>query len=146
MELFLDKILNLYSEYKAFEKIVKEKNDSLYSDKSNLKDVVSNKTVEELEDILTYTYVDTVLYNKDLQILFFKLISNIETYLEISGKDLPEELLKFYNDMKNWAPKRVFVIEKGNLVETETGLLDKEREVFLESDFFKQLVEKTQGD
>jgi hypothetical protein len=45
--------------------------------------------------------------------------------------------------MKTWAPKRVFVVEKGALVETESGLLEEERTKFLESDFFKDLLAKT---
>lgn len=143
MELLKEKVISLYAEYKGFEKVVKEKNESLYKDKSTLKDVVEGKTVDELQKVLVHTYVDTILYNKDLQILFFKLVINIETYLEVVGSDLPEEIEKFYSEMKNWAPKRVFVLEKGELVETEPGTLEEERAKFLESDFFKQLLEKT---
>jgi hypothetical protein len=143
MELLKDKVASLYVEYKEFEKVVKAKNEALYKDKSSLKEVVEGKTVEELQQVLVHTYVDTILYNKDLQILFFKLIVSIETYLEVVGQGLQEDIQTFYSEMKNWAPKRVFVIEKGELVETEPGTLEEERAKFLESDFFKQMLEKT---
>jgi hypothetical protein len=44
--------------------------------------------------------------------------------------------------MKTWSPKKVFVLEKGELVETEVGVLDKARKDFLESDFFKGMLEQ----
>ena len=44
--------------------------------------------------------------------------------------------------MKTWSPKKVFVLEKGELVETEVGVLDKARKDFLESDFFKSMLEQ----
>lgn len=142
MENLKDKIVELYSEYKDFEKIVKEKNKQI-SDKGNsIKDLVKDKSPEELENVLLHVYVDTILYNKDLQILFFKLITNIETYMEFSKEDLPSEISEFYNQMKTWSPKRVFMIEKDDLVETETGTLEKARKEFLESDFFKGLLQQ----
>lgn len=142
MENLRNKIVELYSEYKEFEKIVKEKNKQI-SDKGNsIKDLVKDKSPEELENVLLHVYVDTILYNKDLQILFFKLITNIETYIEFSNEDLPSEISEFYNEMKTWSPKRVFMIEKDDLVETETGTLEKARKEFLESDFFKGLLQQ----
>lgn len=145
MEALKQKVITLYTEYKEFESIVKVKNEELIKDKANLKDVVSGKSEDELQKILVHVYVDTILYNKDLQLMFLKLINSIETYIEFSSDSLPEEILKFYSDMKNWAPKRIFMIEKGELVETETGILEEERTKFLESDFFKDLLTKTQA-
>ncbi len=142
MESLKNKILDLYSQYQEFEKIVKEKN-KLISEKGNtIQELIKDKSLEELENLLVHVYVDTILYNKDLQILFFKLITNIETYLEFSKEDLPKDILDFYNNMKNWSPKRIFMIEKEDLVETETGTLAKARKEFLESDFFKGLVQQ----
>lgn len=142
MENLKNKVVEIYSEYKDFEKIVQEKNKSISEKGTTIEDITKGKTPEELEDVLIHVYVDTILYNKDLQILFFKLITNIETYLEFSNEDLPEEILDFYKNMKNWAPKRVFVIEKNELVETEVGTLDKARKDFLESDFFKGILQQ----
>lgn len=143
MEAIKTKVISLYSEYKEFESVVKKKNEELTENKANLKEVIQGKQIEELQEVLVHVYVDTILYNKDLQILFLKLINAIEMYNEFSKESLPEEILKFYSDMKTWAPKRVFVVEKGALVETESGLLEEERAKFLESDFFKDLVAKT---
>ena len=145
MELVKQKVISLYTEYKEFESIVKVKNEALAKDKDNLKDVVGGKDIEELQKVLVHVYVDTILYNKDLQLMFLKLIHAIEFYKEFFEEDLPEEILSFYSTMKNWAPKRVFMIEKGELVETETGLLEEERSKFLNSDFFKELLKKTQA-
>lgn len=143
MEAIKSKVISLYSEYKEFESVVKKKNEELTNNKANLKDVIQGKKVEELQDVLVHVYVDTILYNKDLQILFLKVINAIEIYKEFATDELPEEVLKFYSDMKTWAPKRVFVVEKGELVETESGILEEERTKFLESDFFKELLNKT---
>jgi hypothetical protein len=143
MESLKNKIVDLYSQYQEFEKIVKEKN-KLISEKGNsIQELIKDKSLEDLENLLVHVYVDTILYNKDLQILFFKLITNIETYVEFSKEDLPKDILDFYNNMKSWSPKRIFMIEKEDLVETETGTLAKAREEFLESDFFKGLVQQT---
>jgi hypothetical protein len=98
MELLKDKVASLYVEYKEFEKVVKAKNEALYKDKANLKEVVEGKTVEELQQVLVHTYVDTILYNKDLQILFFKLIVSIETFLEVVGQGLQEDIQNFYKN------------------------------------------------
>jgi hypothetical protein len=144
MEAIKEKIVSLYVEYKEFDSIVKAKNEKLAKTENNLKDIVSGKSVEELQQILVHVYVDTILYNKDLQLMFLKLVNAIELYKEFSKEDLPEDISTFYSEMKNWAPKRVFAVEKNDLVETETGLLEEERTKFLESDFFKSLLERTQ--
>lgn len=144
MESIKQKVVDLYTEYKEFESIVKVKNDNLTKDKDNLKDVISGKDVEDLQKLLVHVYVDTILYNKDLQLMFLKLINSIELYQEFFSDSLPEDVVTFYSSMKNWAPKRVFMIEKGDLVETETGLLEEERTKFLDSDFFKDILKKTQ--
>jgi hypothetical protein len=144
MESIKQKVVYLYTEYKEFESIVKAKNENLAKDKDNLKDVVSGKDIEELQKVLVHVYVDTILYNKDLQLMFLKLINSIELYQEFFSDSLPEDIVTFYSSMKNWAPKRIFMIEKGDLVETETGLLDEERAKFLESDFFKEILKKTE--
>jgi hypothetical protein len=134
------KIENQYSEYLEFEKIVDSKNKAISKKESTIKDSLKDKSIEEMESILLHVYVDTILYNKDLQILFFKLLTNIETYLEFSKEPLSEEIISFYNNMKNWAPKRIFMVEKEELVETEEGTLETARKEFLESDFFKGLL------
>lgn len=140
MENLKNKIIQLFNEYKEVEVIVNEKNKLISEKGSTIQELIKNKSIEQLENVLVHVYVDTILYNKDLQILFFRLITNIETYLEFSKEDLPKKILDFYNEMKTWSPKRIFVIEKGELVETETGVLESSRKEFLESDFFKGLT------
>lgn len=141
--LLKEKIVGLYADYKELDSIVKAKNKEIANLNTSAKDLIDGKSIEDTQKILTHMYVDTVLYNKDLQICFFTLVNNIETYNELSEKALPEEILEFYGTMKTWVPRRMFMIEKGDLVETETGLLESERAKFLESDFFKQILEKT---
>lgn len=137
-----EKIISLYNEYKEFDTVVKEKNEEVTKKKTSVKDIIKDKPLEEVKDVLLYIYVDAILSNKDLQIMFFRLVTNIETYLEFSKEPLNEEITNFYNEMKTWAPKKVFVLEKGELVETEVGVLDKARKEFLESDFFKGMLEQ----
>lgn len=142
MEQLKNKIEILYNDYISFEKVVKEKNRIVTEKQSSIKDLLEGKSAEDMENVLVHIYVDTILYNKDLQILYFKFITNIETYLEFCKEPLSEEIIEFYNTMKNWYPKRIFVLEKGDLVETEPGTLEKAREEFMESDFFKGLVQQ----
>lgn len=142
MEQLKNKIEILYNDYTSFEKVVKEKNRIVTEKQNSIKELLDGKSPEDMENVLVHIYVDTILYNKDLQILFFKLITNIETYLEFSKEPLNEEIIEFYNTMKTWSPKRVFVLEKGDLVETEPGTLEKARKEFMESDFFKGLVQQ----
>lgn len=137
-----EKIIALYNEYKEFDAVVKEKNKEITQKKTSVKDIVKDKSTDEVKDVLLHIYVDAILYNKDLQIMFFRLVTNIETYLEFSKEPLNEEITNFYNEMKTWSPKKVFVLEKGELVETEVGVLDKARKDFLESDFFKGMLEQ----
>lgn len=142
MENLKNKIIELYSEYQGFEKFVKEKNRQISEKGMTIQDLVKDKPIGEVENILLHVYVDTILYNKDLQILFFKLITNIEIYIEFSKEELPTEILEFYNNSKAWSPKRVFVLEKGDLIEAEIGTLEKARKEFLESDFFKGIIKQ----
>jgi hypothetical protein len=142
MENLRNKIVKLFNEYEEVEKIVKDKNKAISDRGTSIQDLIKDTSSEELENMLVHVYVDTILYNKDLQILFFKLITNIETYLEFSKEDLPKEVLEFYNNMKTWSPKRAFVVEKGDLVETETGVLENARKEFMESEFFKGLLQQ----
>jgi hypothetical protein len=137
-----EKIISLYNEYKEFDEVVKEKNKEITQKKGSVKDIVKDKSTDEVKDVLLHIYVDAILYNKDLQIMFFRLVTNIETYLEFSKEPLNEEITNFYNEMKTWSPKKVFVLEKGELVETEVGVLEKARKDFLESDFFKGMLEQ----
>lgn len=136
------KIISLYNEYKEFDEVVKEKNKAITEKKTSVKDIIKDKNVDEVRDVLLHIYVDAILYNKDLQIMFFRLITNIETYLEFSKEPLNEEITTFYKEMKSWSPKKIFVLEKGELVETEVGVLDKARKDFVESDFFKGMLEQ----
>jgi hypothetical protein len=142
MENLRNKIVKLFNEYEEVEKIVKDKNKAISDRGTSIQDLIKDTSSEELENMLVHIYVDTILYNKDLQILFFKLITNIETYIEFSKEDLPKEVLEFYNNMKTWSPKRAFVVEKGDLVETETGVLENARKEFMESEFFKGLLQQ----
>jgi hypothetical protein len=137
-----EKIIGLYNEYKEFDAVIKAKNEEVTNKKTSVKDIIKDKPLEEVKDTLLYIYVDAILSNKDLQIMFFRLVTNIETYLEFSKEPLNEEITSFYNEMKTWSPKKVFVLEKGELVETEVGVLDKARKEFLESDFFKGMLEQ----
>jgi hypothetical protein len=137
-----EKIISLYNEYKEFDTVVKEKNKEITQKKGSVKDIVKDKSTDEVKDVLLHIYVDAILYNKDLQIMFFRLVTNIETYLEFSKEPLNEEITNFYNEMKTWSPKKVFILEKGELVETEVGVLEKARKDFLESDFFKGMLEQ----
>lgn len=142
MEKLKDKILKLYSEYTEFDAIISKKNKDLVDNKSNITEMAKGKSLEELEEILLHLYSDVMLYNANLKVVFVELITSVENYKEISEEELPEEVLKFYNNMKQFLPKRLFAIEKGEIVETEVGLLESQRKLLLEGDFFKNLKQQ----
>lgn len=145
MEKLKNKILDLLTEYEKLEAIVSGKNKEIETKRENLQELIKNSELDEIEKVLTYIYADTILYNTDLQMAFIRLIYNIETYKEISEENLPENIQVFYNKMKNWAPKRTFMVEKEDLVETEIGILEKKRLEFLNSDYYKSFKENIKG-
>jgi len=142
MKQIKEKIVDLYSEFIEFEKLVKNKNADIVKLKGDIKTLATGKDPEAFKDVLLNTYVDTILYNKDLQVIYLKLINTIELYVEFSKESLPEDIEKFYNSMKDWAPKRDFKIEKEDLVEVEPGKLEKAREDFLKGDFYQGILKK----
>ena len=95
MEKLKEKIEILYNDYTSFEKVVKEKNKIVTEKQKSIKELLDGKSTEDIEEVLVHIYVDTILYNKDLQMLFFKLVTNIETYLEFSKEPLSEEVIEF---------------------------------------------------
>lgn len=134
-------ILGLYREYEELDGLVKTKNQEITNNKNNLREVLKDKTPEELQQVLVHIYVDTILYNKDLQQLYLTLYLNIDTYLQVSDVNLPEHIMNFYKDAKFFVPKRVFKVEKGEIIETEVGKLEEARKMFLESEDFKKFRE-----
>lgn len=142
MKQIKEKIVDLYSEFIEFEKLVKNKNADIVKLKGDIKTLATGKDPEAFKDVLLNTYVDTILYNKDLQVIYLKLINTIELYIEFSKESLPEDIEKFYNSMKDWAPKRDFKIEKEDLVEVEPGKLEKAREDFLKGEFYQGILKK----
>lgn len=133
-----------FKAYFDVNKIVVEKNKLIQNKQTDLKTSLEGKSLEDMQDILVYTYVDTILYNKELQFLFVKAINTIEIFKQVSDEKLSDEIENFYKEMKQWMPKRMFAVEKDDLVEVETGILEKERKAFLEGDFFQRILEKTQ--
>lgn len=142
MEKFKEKVIKLYSEYSEFEKIITAKNEQLLDNKKNIAEIVKGKSLEEMEEILLQLYSDIILYKAHSKTVFVEVMLSIETYLELGGGELPEEITKFYNAMKQFVPKRLFAIEKGEVVETEVGLLEEQRKLLLEGEYFQALKEK----
>ena len=139
MQQFKNYIETLLKEYNEVDSIVKVKNDFIRNKQGDLRKSIEGKTPEELEELLVHTYVDTALYNKDLQLMFVRLICNMDTFKTLFSEPLSNEAEDFYTKMRQWLPKRLFKIEKGELVESETGTLETARKEFLDSDFLKGL-------
>lgn len=141
---FKEKVEDFYKEYSEVNKIVQEKNKIISDKQGDLKKTLEGKSIEELQNVLTHTYVDTLLYNKELQFLFVKAVNAIEIYKSIVEEPLSETVEEFYKTMKQWMPKRMFAVEKEELVEVEVGLLDQERKNFLEGEFFQKIISQVQ--
>lgn len=141
---FREQVEHLFKEYAEINSIVQEKNKIIANKQGDLKKSLEGKSIEELQTVLTHTYVDTLLYNKELQFLFVKVINAVEMYKSLENEPLSKEVEDFYKDMKQWMPKRMFAIEKNELVEVEKGLLEEERKKFLEGEFFQRLLSQVQ--
>lgn len=139
---FKETIELLYKDFKEIDEIVKLKNSLVQNSRKNLKELLDGKTPEEAEDALTYIYVDSILYNSNLQTVFVRLMHYIELFKTVTQDSLNEEIEQFYKDMKQWMPKSIFKAVGGELVEVETGMLDKSRKAFLESEELKYLKER----
>ena len=95
MRQFSDYIETLFKEYTEVDSIVQAKNKFIKDKQADLKNSIQGKSIDELEDLLIHTYVDTTLYNKDLQILFVRLICNIDTYKSLYS-ELYRKILKHF--------------------------------------------------
>ena len=142
MEKVLHKIERLYDEYLEFQSLLQGKNKEFLSKKEEIPDLLKEGLNETLEKILVHLYSDMVMYNADLQYLFMIIMTNINTYVEEVQDPLPERIKTFYETHKQYYPKRTFAIEKGEIIEAETGLLDKKRKEFLECDYYKSILQQ----
>ncbi len=141
---FKEQVEHIFKEYAEINSIVQEKNKLIANKQGDLKKSLEGKSIDELQTVLTHTYVDTLLYNKELQFLFVKVVNAIEMYKSLVSEPLADEIEEFYKSMRQWMPKRMFTVEKDELVEVEKGLLDKERKNFLEGEFFQRILSQVQ--
>jgi hypothetical protein len=116
--------------------IVRKKSKEIETDKQGLlsKDI---QDLEKVSKLYSNMYVDLVLFGKDLKVLFDRVHFLINLFRELGYSGLPEEIVKFYNESIENSPRQIFYMKDGDLMEKEEGMLEKERNKFLESDFMK---------
>lgn len=138
-EILRNKILLNFKNFSDLEEIIEEKKNDLQKEKEELK---SGK-VDNLEEKVNFFqdfYVNYTLLVNDSRVIFTRLFFMIDLYKEMNYNDLPENVVEFYNKNRIFVPKETFFIKNGKVAEIEEGSLQKERENFLNSDFFKTLL------
>lgn len=135
-------IEDLHEAYISANEIVESKNKELREkvNRKNLSSLFEEGDIDAIEKILVESKIDNIFYNRFLQLTFTKLIFYIEA-AKLSGEELSKEVLDFYDENKKWLPNPIFTMEKGELVEAEKNILERERKAYLESDEFKQTKE-----
>lgn len=135
-------IEDLHEAYISANEIVEQRNKELKEkvDRKNLSSLFEKGDIDSIEKILVESKIDNIFYNRFLQLTFTKLIFYIEA-AKLTGEELSNEVLEFYSENKKWLPNPIFTMEKGELVEVEKNILEREREAYLESDEFKQTKE-----
>jgi hypothetical protein len=120
-QLILDKIIKDYNEYQAFEKIAEEKIKESQN-REQLKDLTDDAIEEQANKIL-----DSVLVSSDSRLRFENLMYLIQIYIEIGGEKIPKEIEEYFNKSLRFKAKKMFVLEKNNLIPTDKELLENAR-------------------
>lgn len=135
----LQKINSDYQDLLSFDALIKEKRESVEQGKTK---IFENK-MDNLEDIAsTYSdmYVDLVLFNRDLRVIFDRLHFQISLFNELGFEGLSKDVVNFYNESQVNVQKQMFIIKDDKVIEKEEGILEKERKRFLEGDLMKQIM------
>lgn len=109
-------------------------------------DILTNKeftkptSIKEIEEKVLAEQVDKTFYNVEVNYLFSEIMFSI-AFLKRSFKVESEILNKFYLDNIDKVYKRKFSIEGDDIVETEVGFLQKNRDELLNSEQFKNIKE-----
>ena len=141
-DLLLDKIVILHKNYSDLKRISDEKQEEL----SKIRSDFGNKDVESLEKRVEFYqnfYIDLMLVVSDSKITFNKLFTLIDLFKVICRKPLPDDIIEFYEKNRHFCQNEIFIIKDGEIVEKEEGSLQKQRELFLKSDFLSKLIAKT---
>lgn len=142
-EQFLEKIIELHSEYSEFDTLFAQQEKKLTQARAALEASTGTSSVEEAKKLDADYYIDLALFSQDLQIRYARLGNYIDLYVELF-QEIPDQVKEFYKVYKIVFPKYAFILKDGNLVESEEGALEAKRKAFLEGDFYKN-IEKLMG-
>ena len=137
-DLLKEKIELEYKNLLDLDLIVKNKSKEVENSKNSILSSEEDD-IEKISKLYSDKYVDLVLFGKDLRVLFERVHVYISLFKELGYSGLSEDIINFYNQSSNNAPKQIFYIKDGNLLEKEEGSLQKERELFMNSDFMKSI-------
>lgn len=121
-----EKVISLYNDYINFDTILKETNKELQSKEKIFEKVVKGENIEENAEELMNFYKDNILKNSQLRMNFENLMFLISVYAE-TETDLPEDIVKFYNDYLPYKAKIMFQVEKGEISPTDLEVLEAQR-------------------
>lgn len=141
-DLLLDKIVSLHKNYCDLKKIGDDKQEELSKIKTNF----GNKDVNSIEERVEFYqnfYIDLMLIVSDSKITFNKLFTLMDLFKVICRKPLPDDMIEFYEKNRHFCQNEIFIVKDGEIVEKEEGSLQKQRELFLKSDFLSKLIQKT---
>lgn len=111
-----------YNEYKKFEVLTESAVEKFKAVKSNFKDL-SEESVEKTTNIM----IDVQLTMAQSRMMFETLMNYIKLYLEVAEEELTEEMKTFYEKSKPFKSKKLFAIEKDQLIPTDEKLLEEAR-------------------
>lgn len=135
----LQRIDSDYQDLLSFDALIKQKKEEVELGK---KKIIEQK-FDNIEDVAsTYSdmYVDLVLFNRDLRIIFDRLHFTIALFNELGFEGLSKDIIDFYNESQINVQKQIFIIKDDKVIEKEEGILERERKKFLEGDLMKQIM------
>lgn len=141
-DLLVDRIVSLHKDYHDLKRIGENKQKELEELKSNF----GEKNIDSLEKRVEFYqnfYIDLMLVVGDSKITFNKLFTLIDLFKVICRRPLPDDIIEFYEKNRHFCQNEIFIIKDGEIVEKEEGSLQKQREIFLKSDFLSKLIAKT---
>lgn len=132
-EIFLKKISDRYEDFLQFESLVKQKLEKVKNAKQDIKvdEIKDESSLQVVAKMYTDIYVDLVLFNRDKDIVFAKLMNEIDLFKELEKDGLPENIIEFYNSHKSYVATQMFIIKDDKVIEREDGMLQKNRDDFL---------------
>lgn len=127
MQKLKEEILNLYQDYKIFEKLLKKETESLKSREDIFNKLVTGDNIDADSEKLINFYKDNIIKVGQLHFNAQQLKQFIELYNKHSD-DLPKEVLEQYEIFRQkYNTKPIFILDNEKIVATDEDYLELAR-------------------